>query len=156
MMLKYNPPKLTIVYHFEHRENDQYFHDIHFDTDMLATETEENIVSHLYMSEPYYFNPKVLKRHQVQRLVHKLKNNHMHAAHSQSPERHSIHGNSPSPVRHNGRMGMLQKNTGSGSSFTAQSHSTMASVETKTNPNQQSPPFLGANIDGIPYRSPPK
>ena len=31
MLLKYNPPKLTIVYHFENKENDQYFHDIVFD-----------------------------------------------------------------------------------------------------------------------------
>ena len=28
-------------------------------------ETDEDIVSHLYMSEAYYFNPKILKRHQV-------------------------------------------------------------------------------------------
>ena len=32
---------------------------------MLENETDEDIVSHLYMSEAYYFNPKVLKRHQV-------------------------------------------------------------------------------------------
>ena len=35
LLLKYNPPKLTIVYHFETKENDQYYHDIHFDTNML-------------------------------------------------------------------------------------------------------------------------
>ena len=28
-------------------------------------ETDEDIVSHLYLSEGYYFNPKILKRHQV-------------------------------------------------------------------------------------------
>jgi hypothetical protein len=32
---------------------------------MLENETDEDIVSHLYMSEAYYFNPKCLKRHQV-------------------------------------------------------------------------------------------
>lgn len=32
---------------------------------MLENETVEDIVSHLYMSEAYYFNPKILKRHQV-------------------------------------------------------------------------------------------
>lgn len=32
---------------------------------MLENETDEDIVSHLYMSEAYYFNPKILKRHQV-------------------------------------------------------------------------------------------
>ena len=32
---------------------------------MLENEKDEDIVSHLYMSEGYYFNPKILKRHQV-------------------------------------------------------------------------------------------
>ena len=32
---------------------------------MLENESDEDIVSHLYMSEAYYFNPKCLKRHQV-------------------------------------------------------------------------------------------
>lgn len=54
---------MTIVYHFENRENDQYFHEITFDTNMLKTEKTEDIVSHLYMAESYYFNPKLLKRH---------------------------------------------------------------------------------------------
>ena len=31
LMLKYNPPKMTVVYHFEQRSNDQYFHDIPLD-----------------------------------------------------------------------------------------------------------------------------
>ena len=31
VLLKFNPLKLTIVYHFENKENDQYYHDIHFD-----------------------------------------------------------------------------------------------------------------------------
>jgi len=65
ILLKYNPPKLTIVYHFENKENDQYFHDILFDKTMMENETDDDIVSHLYISESYYFNPKCLKRHQV-------------------------------------------------------------------------------------------
>lgn len=65
VLLKYNPPKLTIVYHFENKENEQYYHDIMFDRNMLDNESDEDIVSHLYMSEAYYFNPKCLKRHQV-------------------------------------------------------------------------------------------
>jgi hypothetical protein len=63
VLLKYNPPKVTIVYHFENKVNDQYYHDIPFDQNMLENETVEDIVSHLYMSEAYYFNPKFLKRH---------------------------------------------------------------------------------------------
>ena len=65
VLLKFAPPKLTIVYHFENKENDQYYHDIHFDRSMLQNESEEDIVSHLFLSEAYYFNPKQLKRHQV-------------------------------------------------------------------------------------------
>ena len=65
VLLKYNPPKMTVVYHFENKENDQYYHDIMFDRQMLETEQIEDIVSHLYMSEGYYFNPKMLKRKQV-------------------------------------------------------------------------------------------
>jgi hypothetical protein len=75
---------------------------------MLENETDEDIVSHLYMSEGYYFNPKILKRNQVKRLVLKLKSqmNNFHSS-DKSPERHSIHsqggsmGGSPSPMRGN-------------------------------------------------------
>ena len=35
IMLKYNPPKMTIVYHFEERSNDQYYHDIQFERSLL-------------------------------------------------------------------------------------------------------------------------
>ena len=56
---------MTIIYHFENRENDQYFHDVLIDKNMLESESDDDIVSHLYMSEGYYFNPKVLKRKQV-------------------------------------------------------------------------------------------
>jgi|APSaa5957512535_1039671.scaffolds.fasta_scaffold50995_3 hypothetical protein len=104
VLLKYNPPKLTIVYHFENKENDQYYHDVLFDTRMLENETVEDIVSHLYMSEAYYFNPKCLKRHQVVRLVRKLKDQMHFYSEDKSPERHSIHGNSPSPIRHAGNI----------------------------------------------------
>mmetsp|Transcript_41365 Transcript_41365/g.63047 ORF Transcript_41365/g.63047 Transcript_41365/m.63047 type:complete len:113 (-) Transcript_41365:1213-1551(-) len=75
VLLKFNPPTLTIVYHFEHKENEQFFHEVSFDKGMLENETDEDIVSHLYLSEAYYFNPKQLKRHQVKRLVNKLKLN---------------------------------------------------------------------------------
>lgn len=54
---------MTIVYHFENKENEQFFHDITFDGRMLENEKTEDIVSHLYMHESYYFNPKMLKRH---------------------------------------------------------------------------------------------
>jgi len=64
-MLKYDPPKITIVYHFEQKENERYYHDIMLERRMLETMTEEDMVSHLYVTEAYYFNPKQIKRQQV-------------------------------------------------------------------------------------------
>lgn len=64
-MLKYNPPKITIVYHFENQANERYYHDIFVERRMLESSSDEEIASHLYMSEAYYFNPKQIKRNQV-------------------------------------------------------------------------------------------
>jgi hypothetical protein len=58
LMIKYNPPKMTIVYHFEQRRNQQFYHDIIIDENMLATKSTDEVVSHLYVTEAYYFNPK--------------------------------------------------------------------------------------------------
>ena len=62
IMLKFNPPKMTIVYHFEQRQNQQFYHDIMLDRHMLETNSVEDVVSHLYVTEAYYFNPKQIKR----------------------------------------------------------------------------------------------
>ncbi len=62
LMIKYNPPKLTIVYHFEQKQNQQFYHDILIDKDMLLNKTTDDVVSHLYVTEAYYFNPKQIKR----------------------------------------------------------------------------------------------
>ena len=86
---------------------------------------------------------------QVKRLVNKLKTSPltMYKDEDRSPERHSIHGNSPSPVRHQGNMGSLSQYSNLQSSNLAKQ-------------NQQSPeqnnavPFMGANIDRIPERMP--
>ena len=58
LMIKFNPPKMTVVYHFEQRSNDQYFHDINLDLQILGDKNSEDVVSHLYVTEAYYFNPK--------------------------------------------------------------------------------------------------
>ena len=58
LMIKYDPPKMTIVYHFEERRNQQFYHDIELNREMLATKSTEDVVSHLYLTEAYYFNPK--------------------------------------------------------------------------------------------------
>lgn len=74
-MIKYNPPKITIVYHFEQRSNEQFFHEIPVDQEMLRTKLVEDVVSHLYVTEAYYFNPKQVKRPQLIKLVTMLQNN---------------------------------------------------------------------------------
>jgi hypothetical protein len=62
LLLKYNPPKLTMVYHFEKKSNEEYFHEIPIDKKLLLSKPAEEIVSHLYVTEAYYFNPKQVKR----------------------------------------------------------------------------------------------
>ena len=64
-----------------------------------------------------------------------------------SPERHSIHGNSPSPIRHRGNMDMPLPENMNGSS----------GKKTKAEKLNQGY-GMGANIDGIPMgnRSPPR
>jgi len=65
LMLKYDPPKITIVYHFEQREKERFYHEIMVERRMLETMSDDDITSHLYVTEAYYFNPKQIKRQQV-------------------------------------------------------------------------------------------
>ena len=75
LMIKYSPAKITIVYHFEQRSNEQFFHEIGVDEEMLRTKSVEDVVSHLYVTEAYYFNPKQIKRPQLIKLVTMLQQN---------------------------------------------------------------------------------
>lgn len=52
---------MTIVYHFEQNSNDMYYHNIPLDKNLLLNSVDD-IVSHLYVTEAYYFNPKQVKR----------------------------------------------------------------------------------------------
>ena len=70
LMLKYDPPKISIVYHFEQKQNERYYHDIMIEKRMLESMSEEDIASHLYVTEAYYFNPKQIKRAQVSLSFH--------------------------------------------------------------------------------------
>jgi hypothetical protein len=72
LAIKYSPPLMTIVYHFEQNAEEFYYHDIPIERQMLATLGAEDIVSHLYMREAYYFNPKQVKRAQLVKLVKML------------------------------------------------------------------------------------
>ena len=58
LMLKYDPPKICIVYHFENKDNEKFYHDIVLEKRMLETMSDEDLTSHLYVTEAYYFNPK--------------------------------------------------------------------------------------------------
>lgn len=82
LMLKYDPPKISVVYHFEQRESERFYHDILVERRMLESMADEDIVSHLYVTEAYYFNPKQIKRQQVLRLVKKLKEGLQQRKHS--------------------------------------------------------------------------
>ncbi len=62
LLLKYDPPIITIVYHFERNEKEKFYHDIVIERRMLETMSDEDICSHLYIAEAYYFNPKQIKR----------------------------------------------------------------------------------------------
>jgi len=73
--VKYNPPKLTIIYHFENKSNEQFYHDINIDKQFLEQNSTEEVVSHLYVSQSYYLNPKQVKRTQLLRLVGLIKDN---------------------------------------------------------------------------------
>ncbi|CDW74492.1 UNKNOWN [Stylonychia lemnae] len=73
LLLKFNPPKITMIYHFENNDKEKYYHDIYVERRMLESMTDDEIATHLFISEDYYFNPKYLKRAQVLRLVQKLK-----------------------------------------------------------------------------------
>lgn len=152
ILLKYAPPKLTIVYHFENQDHEQYFHDIPLDRNMLQNETDEDIVSHLYMAEAYYFNPKILKRAQVsppdetdifkvKRLVKKLKTHfNDYGYDDKSPERHSIHSTnsrqgSGSPPMGN-RFDRAQAN---------QNQAFLGNIDGLALPNRRSPPRSNNN-----------
>jgi len=66
---------MTLVYHFESKESELYYHEIPIDPKLLQTKSADDVVSHLYVTEAYYFNPKRIKRPQVLRLVKMMQSN---------------------------------------------------------------------------------
>ena len=75
IMLKYNPPKLTLTYYFEQAPDSKFWHAIPLDAEELQNSTVKDVVSNLYVTEAYYFNPKQVKRPQLERLVTMMKEN---------------------------------------------------------------------------------
>ena len=51
-----------MIYHFENNKKEQYYHDVMIEKGMLESANDEDIASHIYMAEAYYFNPKQIKR----------------------------------------------------------------------------------------------
>ncbi len=49
---------MTIVYHFERNDKERFYHEIQIEKRMLETMENDDICSHLFLSEAYYFNPK--------------------------------------------------------------------------------------------------
>lgn len=88
LLLRYEPPKLTITYHFEDNAEERYFHDIHIDRELLFSMTVEDFVSHLYVTEAYYFNPKQVKRPQLLRMIGILRQNTIPPKHQEKETRY--------------------------------------------------------------------
>ena len=91
LMIRYEPPKLSIVYYFEQNNDELYFHEINIDRGLLLSKSTEDVVSHLYVTEAYYFNPKQIKRKQLLRLVGMIQDNMPRKSSdgAASPERHN-------------------------------------------------------------------
>lgn len=51
-----------MIYHLENNTKDKFYHDIYVERRMLESLTDDEIATHLYISEDYYFNPKFIKR----------------------------------------------------------------------------------------------
>ena len=77
LMIRYDPPTITIVYYFEQAKKDKFFHEIPIKSEFLLSNSVEDVVSDLYLREAYYFNPKQVKRPQLTQLVTKLKDGHL-------------------------------------------------------------------------------
>jgi hypothetical protein len=75
LLVKYNPPCITIVYYFENDPSEKYFHEVPIAEEDLRTREADEIASDLYVTDAYYFNPKMIKRPQLLRMIGKLKDN---------------------------------------------------------------------------------
>ncbi|CDW82886.1 UNKNOWN [Stylonychia lemnae] len=78
-LLKFNPPKITIVYHFLRNENEKYYHEIPIERRLLESMSNDDMASHLFVSEAYYFDPKQIPRKQVVNIVQRLKDGYVQA-----------------------------------------------------------------------------
>lgn len=67
-LLKFDPPKICVVYHFKnHKAEDQYYRDLplKYDKDINAQE----LTDWLFKAHHFYFDEKIVKKDQVKKLM---------------------------------------------------------------------------------------
>ena len=71
-LIKYDPPKICVVYHFkDHNEKDQYWRDLDLDITMEKQGTD--LTAWLFKAHYWYFDDKIIKKEQVTKLMNQLK-----------------------------------------------------------------------------------
>lgn len=67
-LLKYDPPKICVVYHFkDHNAKDQYWRDLPLE--VTPQSKEFLLTSDLFKKHKYYFDEKIVKKEQVVKLM---------------------------------------------------------------------------------------
>lgn len=67
-LIKYNPPKIWVVYHFkDHNEKDQYWRDIPLEVNTGST--ANSVTDFLFKEHCYYFDSSLIGKQQVNKLV---------------------------------------------------------------------------------------
>lgn len=71
-LLKYDPPKICVVYHFkDHKKEDQYWRDLTLEVDMQTIPSD--LTAWLFKAHYWYFDEKLIKKEQVTKLMTQLK-----------------------------------------------------------------------------------
>ena len=74
-LIKYDPPKIWVVYHFkDHSESDQFWRDIPIDIN--NTSNCKDVTSQLFKEHSYYFDPDLITASQVERLIQMVIDKH--------------------------------------------------------------------------------
>jgi len=63
--VKYQPPRIAIRYHFANNKAEEFYHEIDIERRAVEQQSAKEVTTQLFVQEPYYFNPKVVKRNQV-------------------------------------------------------------------------------------------
>ena len=67
-LIKYNPPKIWVVYHFkDHNAKDQYWRDIPLEVE--DSSTSSSVTDFLFKEHSYYFDSSLITQDQVKKLI---------------------------------------------------------------------------------------